>query len=412
MKNILILLSLLFLSFQSANSQWTMQSSGTTNNIKDIEFINRNTGWACADGTILKTTNGGMNWVIQPQPSNSLIQGIHPVDSMVVYAAGWFNTILKTTNGGENWTSLRNGTPPDQPSFDGVFFINKDTGWICGDVVMFKTTDGGITYDSMRIEGVLFDIFFKNKNEGLTCGQFGSFYKTIDGGLSWDKIQVLTGSTQYSFYRMTFVGDIGWLVGGGGGGPIYKTTDFGYTWDSIGNVMSQNDMYPVEFVNENTGWAGGASGVIYKTTDGGLSWVQQVTSTQFNSGLIRSIYAFNDSLVWAVGNVGKILHTTNGGVSTILQSGNEIPDDFTLEQNYPNPFNSSTNIKFLIRQKGFIILEIFDYLGRSIDLMEYGIREPGSYTINYNAEKLSSGVYFYRLHGGVKSITKQFTLVK
>jgi len=124
------------------------------------------------------------------------------------------------------------------------------------------------------------------------------------------------------------------------------------------------------------------------------------------------MYAYNDSLVWAVGNLGKILHTTNGGVSSILHSGNEIPDDFILEQNYPNPFNNSTNIKFSIREKGLIKLEVFDLLGRKIDFMNYGMREPGSYSINYNAGKLSSGVYFYKLYSGERSQLRKFTLIK
>jgi hypothetical protein len=202
----------------------------------------------------------------------------------------------------------------------------------------------------------------------------------------------------------------GWLIGFSGG--VYKTTDFGYTWDSIGNVMSPTNIYTVEFADENTGWAGGVSGVIYRSTDGGLNWHQQVTSTQFSSGFIRSLYAYDDSVVWAVGNVGKILFTDNGGTSSILQSGNEVPNDFILEQNYPNPFNNSTHIKFSIREKGLIKFEVYDLLGRKIDLINYGIREPGSYSISYNSGQLSSGVYIYKVTAGNRSHVRKFTLVK
>ncbi|HLT23673.1 MAG TPA: YCF48-related protein, partial [Ignavibacteria bacterium] len=391
--------------------QWVQQPTGTTNSIRDVEFINQFTGWACGDNQIYKTTNGGENWFTQTHPTNNLIQGIWPVDSMVVYASGWFNTILKTTDGGENWIALRNGNPPDQPSFESPFFLNKDTGWICGSDIVFRTTNGGLSFDSIHTFAFQHDIFFKNYSDGVMCGDAANFFKTTNSGVNWIHIPVVSGPGQPNFWRLSFINDTtGWLIGFSGG--VYKTTDFGYTWDSIGNVMSPTNIYTVEFADENTGWAGGASGVIYRSTDGGLNWHQQVTSTQFNSGFIRSMYAYNDSIVWAVGNVGKILHTTNGGTSSILQTGNEIPSDFTLEQNYPNPFNNSTRIRFSIKERSSIKLEVYDLLGRRIEFTEYGNREPGSYIINYNASKLSSGVYFYRLYSGERSQIKKFVLTK
>src|SRR5690606_12305425 len=119
----------------------------------------------------------------------------------------------------------------------------------------------------------------KNQFEGVSCGQFGAFYKTTNGGLNWDETQVLKGTTQYSFHRLSFIEDQGWLAGTGAGGPVYKTTDFGSSWDSIGLVQSlSNDIYTVEFINKNNGWAGGMNKSIFKTTDGGIFWIQQNTS--------------------------------------------------------------------------------------------------------------------------------------
>src|SRR5690606_28430197 len=162
MKHILVLLSLLLLSFQSVQSQCIHHQTGTTNAIRDVDYINQFTGCACGDNKIYKTTNAGVNWFTQSHPTNDLIQGIWPVDSMVVYASGWFNTILKTTDGGENWIALRNGNPPDQPSFESPFFLNRDTGWICGSLIVFRTTNGGQTFDSIYTGTSSHDIFFRN----------------------------------------------------------------------------------------------------------------------------------------------------------------------------------------------------------------------------------------------------------
>ena len=194
------LLILLLILSPPSYAQWIQQPTGTTNAIRDVEFINRYTGWACGDNVIYKTTNGGDNWVIQPNPTNNLIQGIWPVDSMTVYASGWFNTILKTTNGGENWIALRNGNTADPPSFESPFFLNKDTGWICGNLTVFKTTNGGLTFDSIYNPASQHDIFFRNALEGVACGDAALFQKTTNGGINWFQIQVITGSTQYNFF--------------------------------------------------------------------------------------------------------------------------------------------------------------------------------------------------------------------
>src|SRR5690606_6659206 len=110
---------------------------------------------------------------------------------MVVYASGRFNTILKTTNGGENWIALRNGTPPDRPSFEAPFFLNRDTGWICGSLIVFRTTNGGQTFDSIYNPSDQHDIYFRNSMDGVSCGDAASFYKTTNSGFNWTQIQVV-----------------------------------------------------------------------------------------------------------------------------------------------------------------------------------------------------------------------------
>jgi len=133
MKTIFIIIFLL-LRFDESYSQWIQQQSGTTITLHDIEFINGLTGWASGDGgLILKTSNGGINWINQPTEAiGKPLLGIHPVNENIVYATGWYNTILKTTNGGQNWISIRNGPVGQGRSFFSLFFINEQTGWVNG----------------------------------------------------------------------------------------------------------------------------------------------------------------------------------------------------------------------------------------------------------------------------------------
>ncbi|RPI69524.1 MAG: T9SS C-terminal target domain-containing protein, partial [Ignavibacteriales bacterium] len=70
---------------------------------------------------------------------------------------------------------------------------------------------------------------------------------------------------------------------------------------------------------------------------------------------------------------------------------------FNLHQNYPNPFNPSTKLKFTIKKNGYVLLRVFDVLGREIDKIVNGNLDKGNYEFNFDASALSSGTYFYIL---------------
>lgn len=88
------------------------------------------------------------------------------------------------------------------------------------------------------------------------------------------------------------------------------------------------------------------------------------------------------------------------------------PQEFELMQNYPNPFNPSTTIRFRLPEDSFVRLEIFDILGRRVEVLVNGEMATGSHEIFWNASRLSSGVYIYRLTAGQTVLTRKMTLVK
>ena len=72
-------------------------------------------------------------------------------------------------------------------------------------------------------------------------------------------------------------------------------------------------------------------------------------------------------------------------------------DNFTLEQNYPNPFNPSATIKYSIPENGFVSIKVYDVLGKEVALVVNEEKAAGHYEVAFDASRLSSGVYFYRL---------------
>ena len=89
-----------------------------------------------------------------------------------------------------------------------------------------------------------------------------------------------------------------------------------------------------------------------------------------------------------------------------------IPDNYSLSQNYPNPFNISTIIKYSIPEEKLVTIKIYNALGEEVRTLTNEIKQPGRYSINYDARSLSSGLYFYRLVAGDFVETKKMLLLK
>jgi len=102
----------------------------------------------------------------------------------------------------------------------------------------------------------------------------------------------------------------------------------------------------------------------------------------------------------------------DSNLTSITPNENNFPDNFILEQNYPNPFNQFTVLKFQIRYSGIVMLEVFDITGKKVSTVVNQYLSAGSYQYNFNAENLTSGVYFYRLYSGNYSEVKKFVMVK
>jgi hypothetical protein len=87
-------------------------------------------------------------------------------------------------------------------------------------------------------------------------------------------------------------------------------------------------------------------------------------------------------------------------------------NNFELSQNYPNPFNPSTNIAYVISQQGVVKLKVYDVLGREVEVLVNELQTPGRYEVNFAGNKLSSGIYFYKLETEAFSQVKKMILLK
>jgi sugar lactone lactonase YvrE len=90
----------------------------------------------------------------------------------------------------------------------------------------------------------------------------------------------------------------------------------------------------------------------------------------------------------------------------------ELPVGYELSQNYPNPFNPTTNIKFSIPEQGFVSLKVYNTLGQEVATLLNEFKSAGTYQVDFDASKLSSGVYMYTLNSGKFIISKKMLLMK
>jgi plastocyanin len=132
------------------------------------------------------------------------------------------------------------------------------------------------------------------------------------------------------------------------------------------------------------------------------------TSTSFIYVVqLQGTYRYKCTPHESMGMVGVIKVQT----SLIIQNAS-ITSEYTLKQNYPNPFNPTTNIGFSIPKSEFVKITIYNEIGKEIKSIVNEKLNEGSYTVNYDASNLSSGVYFYKIEAGNFIEIKKMLMIK
>ena len=112
----------------------------------------------------------------------------------------------------------------------------------------------------------------------------------------------------------------------------------------------------------------------------------------------------------------ETIYLDNIYFSTMLSDVKEIqdvlPSDYNLEQNYPNPFNPTTNIRFSLPEANQVMLKVYNTLGQEVATLVNGFMNAGTFEVNFDANNLPTGTYFYSLTAGDYSSVKKMLLIK
>ncbi|MFZ1979439.1 MAG: T9SS type A sorting domain-containing protein, partial [Bacteroidota bacterium] len=232
------------------------------------------------------------------------------------------------------------------------------------------------------------DVVFLSTNSGTD-------WIVADSGLPVDDYVVSFGASGTNLFAGTYTGS------------IFLSANNGTSWNAVNTGLT--NMTVNTFVVSGTNiFAGTQGGGVLLSINNGAKW------TQVNTGLM-------DTNVYALAVSGHDLFAGTGhgvwrrslnDMVTVVKENSEIPVSLSLLQNYPDPFNPTTTISFTIPSRSSVSLKIFDILGREVATIVSQELPAGTYSRQWNAAKMSSGIYFYRLQAGSFTQTKRLVLLK
>ena len=156
---------------------------------------------------------------------------------------------------------------------------------------------------------------------------------------------------------------------------------------------------------------------------------KSVTYYQYQPDSIINQYSIPENIITLAYGIGEVMNITVEGGAPVILLGCIIDGDtigiitsvedevnsvrsLELFQNYPNPFNSTTTIKFSISEPQNVKLSVYSLLGEEVAVLMNEYKSSGTYTINFNADKLASGIYMYSFSAGAHFLTKKLILLK
>jgi photosystem II stability/assembly factor-like uncharacterized protein len=317
--DILLLILLLFIGACKKDEQlevtYEVMSLGENINVHDVAFFNDSLGFASGgrqfvSGAIFRTTDQGNSWKKVYINNLRSIYGLHIVNENEIYAGGDSMLLLVSWDKGENWQEFWFDTIPphkfQRTAFKKFCFINNNEFYIVGGQnfdagLVYKTTDAGRNWDFDIFENELSGISFPDPANGFICGN-GVIYRTLDGGLSYQLCRI-----EEDFFTSVHFSDKNNGIAAGYNGGIYMTKDAGNKWNTVISpnkvFEKRNHFNDMKFADENNGYLAGAKGLFMITEDGGESWK---TIKEFCSEDLFSISILTNKTILISSENGKI----------------------------------------------------------------------------------------------------------
>ena len=227
----------------------------------------------------------------------------------------------------------------------------------------------------------------------------GSYYQRADGVISGSNPYTITSNLPFTSFSPFLVGSSGVL-------PVELAS-----FVSSVNGRNVNLNWSTNSEINNSGFD-----VERKSSVENSTWTKMGTVTGNGTSTVSHSYTYTDRNVNSGNFAYRLKQIDNNGNYKYYDLSNEViialPTKFDLSQNYPNPFNPSTKINYDLPVDAKVSVRIVDMTGREVANLVNADQTAGSYTLNFNASSLSSGIYFYQINAiGSQSFTKTMRMV-
>lgn len=414
-----------FLLVNSVNAQtWTQIPSGTNKNLTAISFPSSNVGYICGeDSLLLKTTNGGQTWTpinfsgITFYPNGYDIVDVKFVSDLIGFVSvGPYTGTYKTVDGGLTWSMIDN----IYICYNlGIYFFDENNGFIggsgCFSGEIINKLDNGTLIETninpsfIQSTGMINNYDFNTSSMGLATSFEDYFFRTLDGGFTWDTIPnslpssdsltsvlFINNSTVLATYLHDQSAEYGVLI----------SNDAGLTWQADMNFATF--FYPRMYASEKSGnghvYIGGENsftgggiepGLIYESNGSMSNWSYETVAEG-----IRDMDSYGDSVVFGVGQNGYIV--VNQNLSSLALNTYKIENDFKV---FPNPNTGEFTIQF--GNEKIDKIQILDAFGRLV----YENFEVTNPEINIALPNIKSGIYTIRTEQENKLSVQQIVLL-
>ncbi|MGA7161749.1 MAG: T9SS type A sorting domain-containing protein [Bacteroidota bacterium] len=265
----------------------------------------------------------------------------------------------------------------------------------------FTTNSDSTKPDSMIFNGTTKQSFVK----AGSVGSMSNIYFDVRGGAILDMDTSSFGASAFTRFTLEAGGTLitgstkGFEGNLNNGGAKILSSGANYVFD--GDSAQVTGMLMPTTVNNLT--INNAKGVALSQTIT-INGVLTLTAGQLDN-TIPFILGPNATISYGGGSL-KI------PVTSVPEDRTSLPLRFFVDQNYPNPFNPSTKISYGIPRASFVTVKVFNLLGQDVKTLFSGYESAGIYTLSFDASKLSSGIYFYKIQAGSSVEIKRMMLVK
>jgi len=357
---------------------------------------------------VFRSTDDGASWI-----SSTGIPAISTTCFAVlgteVIAGTEGNGIYRSTDQGTSWTELRSAQVSDvyRRIVRGLAVIPNgagDTNVIAaiyegivgvGFSMILLSTDNGQTWSVTDSPGAL---SLGADGTNVFAGFNGIFLST-DCGTHWNRVDSVMNNVKC-------FASIGTNLFAGTLSGVFRSSDKGTSWTAAG--LTNETVGALAIWGKNL--FAGCENSVFCSTDNGASWTYANTGSA-NPRVESFAVSGPDIFVGTSGN-GVWKRPLSEMVTGVVERITEVPSEFKLAQNYPNPFNPSTTIKFHMPKQSRVTLKIFDLLGREVASLVNENEQAGIHTVEWDASRLASGVYFYTITAGSCRETKRMILMK